>query len=79
MTRRPPAALFVFALFAAAPLPAPSDTARPSNGFRKTRQDSKGLAETQNLKNPYRKGLSGTTRERPGPRFAGSIPVGTTK
>jgi hypothetical protein len=41
--------------------------------------DSKGLAGTRKRQNPYKKGLSGIRRERPGPRFAGSIPVGATE
>ena len=38
--------------------------------------DFEEIAGTRERENPYRTGLSGNRRERPGPRFAGSIPVG---
>jgi hypothetical protein len=50
-----------------------------SNGFRKTRRDSNGLKGTRKRESPYRKGVSGNRRERPGPRYKGSISVGASR
>ena len=54
-------------------------TGRSSNGDLTDSTNLKGLPGTQKREYPYRKGLSGIRRERPGPRVMGSIPVGAIK
>lgn len=60
------------------PASEPSGLSHGSHRRPAIRRDQTGRAGVDNAKNPHKTGLRSSFRDRPGPRFTGSNPVGAT-